>query len=80
MSSTRHDHIDDATWKTMLEIKARSELDAVELACYRRREALIFKAAAEGLTPTEIEQAQWLETSQRRDLDAAAERREQSEE
>lgn len=71
--------IDEATWKTMQAIKARSDLDAVQLAGIERRDALIQKAATEGLTPAEIEQARSLETIQRQEQDEAAERREQPE-
>ncbi|MBU3652572.1 MAG: hypothetical protein FGM44_05745 [Limnohabitans sp.] len=71
--------IDDATWETMKSIKAHSEFQAVQLAGHDRREALIHKAASEGLTPAEIEQARSLEALQRQEMDEAAERREQSE-
>lgn len=71
--------IDDATWETMKAIKARSEFQAVQLAGYDRREALIQKAASEGLTPSEIEQARSLEALQRQEMDEASKRREQSE-
>jgi len=71
--------IDEATWKTMQAIKARSDLDAVQLAGIERRDALIQKAATEGLTPVEIEQARSLEAIQRQEQDEAAARREQAE-
>jgi hypothetical protein len=70
--------IDEATWKTMQAIKARSDLDAVQLAGIERRDALIQKAATEGLTPAEIEQARSLEAIHRQEQDEAAERREQA--
>lgn len=71
--------IDEATWKTMQAVKARSDLDAVQLAGIERRDALIQKAATEGLTPAEIEQARSLEVIQRQEQDEAAARREQAE-
>jgi len=63
----------------MQAIKARSDLDAVQLAGIERRDALIQKAATEGLTPVEIEQARSLEAIQRQEQDEAAARREQAE-
>lgn len=71
--------INDTTWKTMQEIKARSEFHAVQLAGHERLEDLIQKAAREGLNPAEIEQSRALMAMQRQELDEAAERREQSE-
>lgn len=71
--------IDDVTWKTMQAIKARSELHAIQLAGHERLEALIQKAASEGLNPEEIEQARYLEALHRQEHDEAEERREQSE-
>lgn len=71
--------IDDATWATMQAIKARSEFQAVQLAGHERLEALIKKAASEGLNPEEIEQARYLEALHRQEHDEAEERREQSE-
>ncbi len=71
--------IDEDTWQTMQAIKDRREMDASELVGFMFREVLIEKAATEGLTPSEIQQARNLDATQRQNLNLAADLRERSE-